>query len=229
MALNQANNGSGKAASIGNEKYPDNLMLAIGVIPETDYERHHDQAEGLSYAMRCLSPIEKDILHRYFEQRQSSYQIGLDLGLKKSQASRIRKAAIEKLTHPTRLRMIAMGIANAVTYDSNLKKLECLKEEVRQLQVYRDQLEAVKDGKHIAVEMPKSLLPEPEQVSIDQCGFPIRTRNCLHRNGLHTIQDLEKVGPTYLHNIRGIGESGLKKIQKLMEDYYSKIPEAGRE
>ncbi|MBR3517992.1 MAG: hypothetical protein IKM88_07725 [Lachnospiraceae bacterium] len=225
MALNQTNKGSGKAASTGIDDYPDNLLLTIGVVPETDYRRYHDQVEGLSYAMRCLSPIEKDILHRYFEQRQSPYQIGLDLGLKKSQVSRMRRAAVEKLTHPTRLRMIAMGIANAITYDSNLKKLECLKEEVRQLQVYRDQLEAVKDGKHITVETPKSLFPESEPVSIDQCGFPIRIRNCLHRNGLHTVQDLEKAGTVYLQNIRGIGDSGLKKIQKLMEDYCKNIAE----
>ncbi len=229
MALDQTNHRGGKTASARNDDYPDNLILTIGVIPETDYKRHHDQVEGLFYVMRCLSPIEKDILLRYFEQRQSSYQIGLDLGLKKSQVSRMRLVAVEKLTHPTRLRMVAMGIANAITYDSNLKKLECLKEEVRQLQVYRDQLEAVKDGKHITVEPPKSLLPESEQVLIDQCGFPMRIRNCLHRNGLHTVQDLEKAGPAYLQKIRGIGDSGLKKIQKLIEDYCKNIAEVEKE
>ena len=59
-----------------------------------------------------------------------------------------------------------------------------------------------------------------EHMCIEDCGFSVRTFNCLKRAGINTVEDIMKKTPEELKHIKGMGRS----IEEI-ESFLSKIKE----
>lgn len=66
--------------------------------------------------------------------------------------------------------------------------------------------------KIIAYQKANGYTPDPRR--IENCGFTTRTKNCLLRAGIHTVDDLKNAAPCRIAGIRDIGEKSIKEIMK---------------
>lgn len=68
-------------------------------------------------------------------------------------------------------------------------------------------------------------------MKIEKWGLSVRTRNCLRRAGIHTVEDLQAVEPDDLMAIKGFGQKCFEEVkQKLLADgYQMRYPDPLRE
>ena len=48
------------------DEYPDNLLLALGVVPSSNPQNHSRQLEGLEIAMHSLTAREREVIEKRF-------------------------------------------------------------------------------------------------------------------------------------------------------------------
>ena len=52
---------------------------------------------------------------------------------------------------------------------------------------------------------------------IDALQLPARVYNCLIRNGIRTVEELQGMTLYELRRVRGLGEKGIKEIKEKLE------------
>ena len=64
----------------------------------------------------------------------------------------------------------------------------------------------------------------PNQTPIENCGFSVRTYNCLKRAIIDKISDIESI--EQLMMVRDLGQNSLKEIVNKLSEYGIKLPES---
>ena len=98
--------------------WPESLLKEIGDLP---LQLSVDQLEGLRYAISTLKKNEQAVIKlRYVEGKQWD-EIADELNRSKGRLLQVRKRAVSKLKHPSRIRFIRKGQRGAIEEENSLK------------------------------------------------------------------------------------------------------------
>ena len=79
------------------DEYPDNLILAIGIVPSSDPDKHAQQIEGLEIAMQSLTAREREVLEKIFCELQTLAECAKTYNSTHQYPQECKKTALEKL------------------------------------------------------------------------------------------------------------------------------------
>ncbi len=204
------------------DEYPDNLLLALGVVPSSDPQNHSQQLEGLKIAMQSLTAREREVIEKYFCELQTLTECAKTYNSTHQYPQECKKTALEKLKHPTRLALIAYG-PDAVKYYEQLQvemktiqdQIDLLQNELHQLEDSINPKYKKRAGRKINLDKKK----EWATITIDELGIPVRARSRLNQSKIYTLYDLSQYTRKDLRRIRQLGEISISEIVKKAAKY----------
>lgn len=170
-----------------------------------------DQMNGLTEAMSSLAPREKEALLVYFREGLNLEEAGKHFGVTRERVRQIIAKAVRKLRHPSRSRLITLGVQGAALRNENKKRRLMLEAEAQELDACERALDLIRDGLweragalsrasgEFAAFQDKVLLgPAPSAaiekelmyMSIDELELSVRSWNCCKRAGINTLGEL---------------------------------------
>ena len=204
------------------DEYPDNLLLALGVVPSSDPDNHSQQIKGLEIAMQSLTAREREVIEKYFCELQTLTECAKTYNSTHQYPQECKKTALEKLKHPTRLALIAYG-PDAVKYYEQLQvemktiqdQIDLLQNELHRLEDSINPKYKKRAGRKINLDKKK----EWATIPIDELEIPVRARSRLNRSEIYTLYDLSQYTRKDLRKIRQLGEISISEIVKEAAKY----------
>ena len=80
-------------------------------------------------------------------------------------------------------------------------------------------------GKRPKVGSSASNLAQEARTSLEVLGLSVRAYNCLHREGVHTVEQLARLGDLELLDIRTLGQNTLAEIKQKLAAYLESHPQ----
>ncbi len=204
------------------DEYPDNLLLALGIVPSSDPENHSRQMEGLEIAMQSLTDREREVIEKRFCEFKTLAECSETYNTTHQNVQGCEKLAIEKLRHPTRLALIAYG-PDAVKYYEQLQvEMKTIQDQINVLQEELNRLEDTVNPKYKKrsgrkVNLDKKM--EWAAITIDELGISVRARSRLNRSKIYTLYDLSQYTRKDLRRIRQLGEISINEIVEMAAKY----------
>lgn len=202
------------------DDYPDNLLLALGILPSGDKQEHKQQMEGLEIAFTSLSDIEREIIVARFRDEKTLQECSEGKDVTRQYIQNLEQKALMKLRHPTRKALITYG-PDTVGYYNQLKvKIELLEKHIEVLKDEIDRSESAlgryknwsKDG----------FLKKKEEfaaISIEMLNLSSRARYGLNREKVFNLYDLSRYSHQDLLRIRRLGEMTVKEIEQKAAEF----------
>ena len=69
--------------------------------------------------------------------------------------------------------------------------------------------------------------PQPQNMPIEDLDLSVRAYNCLKRAGIHTVQDIQKLDPEEMAQIRNLGARSRAEIAAKLQARGIALPTAG--
>lgn len=211
-----------------------------------------DQMYGLEEAMRSLERREKDILLSYFREGLNLEESGKRFGVTRERIRQIIAKAVRKLRHPSRSRLVTLGLQGAAMQNENVKRRLMLEDEAQELDTCSRALDFIRDGlcervnalSRASVEFSEfkekilsgpapSIASERElmHMPIEELDLSVRSFNCCKRAGINTLGELvdrarlgEDGGLFCIRNLgRKSAEELLRKILVYTGQDYSEL------
>ena len=188
--------------------WPESIITEIGLKDVFGVDEYatlsEDQLKGLDYALRLITPKEREVLFLRYKEHLSLRQIGKHYERCVERIRQINNKAIRKLRHPSRLKYYRDGFQNSQRIER--EHAEILKAQVAAIR---------KENKAQAIESLKGLY-------IEEMNLSVRAYNCLSRAGIREISELERIintEPQKLMKTRNLGKHGLTEILDKAELY----------
>lgn len=209
-----------------------------------------DQMRGLEVAMDSLAPREREALIVYFREGNNLEKAGQHFRVTRERARQIIAKGVRKLRHPSRSRLITLGVQGAALENENRKRRLALEAEAAELDAAENALLLMRDGLlsragvlssayqellsagsgplSAALLMREDLL----SMTVEEMEFSVRSYNCLKRAGINTLGDLVRrigLGPdNSILRIRNLGRRSAEEIRDKVrvltgEDYTTQI------
>ncbi len=187
-----------------------------------------DQEAGLCRALSSLTDRERLVLSLYYERGLNLEDAGKELNVTRERIRQIIAKALRKLRHPSRFRMIRLGLQGSELESENKKlrsRLEAerfaLESAYRSLDFLREALfrraEALQNASGNFIVFQNELLSGPPvkaekesllYMTVDEMDLSVRSFNCLKRAGIDNLGEL-------VDRLRLGQEGGLTKVRSL--------------
>lgn len=195
-----------------------------------------DQMRGLETAMEMLSPRETEALLLYFREGLNLEEIGQRFGVTRERARQVIAKATRKLRHPTRSRLITLGVQGAALQNESKKRRLHLEAESQELDACERALDLIREGlceraaalsrasgkffdfqeQTLSGPTPASGKADLMDMSIDELELSVRSWNCCKRAGINTLGELvdrARLGENGgLLRIRNLGRKSLEEL-----------------
>ena len=220
--------------------WPYNLFEAVAgeclmntFLEETGaYVLTEDQENGINYAVSQLRPSEQEAIKLYFQDMQSLAEIGRAKGFTTERARQIVSKSLKKLRSPQLFQYFRYGLekSSLKTREENLDFLEhaldskeaALNERKTKLKTIEDCLNNIEGSIKGALKTTREPILAAER--IENMHLSPRTFNCLRREGIRNIQDLEGVTEEDLARMRGMGRKSVDELIAKLEEYGVILP-----
>jgi len=199
--------------------YPYNLLDVI--FNGSDYLNGNsmltnDQEQGLANALQMLSQRERDCIICYYQNNETYDEIAKKFHVTRERIRQIIAKAVRKMRHSSRSALILYGYNGC----QRKKEIELFEKEYEEYIKRKTQLINSKD---VDVNEINLYLE-----SIDELELSVRSRNCLIRKGIHTIDDLlcyldSRPGKSHLEQLQNIRNLGRKSINEIALKVKEKI------
>lgn len=174
--------------------YPINLLDAV----DGDYWKFNIPSDingTVEYALKTfLSAREADVLRERFINGKTCSEIGKSNGVSLERIRQIEQKALKKLREPERLKYLQHGIAGIIQYSVNNAVEKAHQGELaRAVEVLEE---------FCGRENP---LAKAREMKLVDLNLSTRTFNCLAKEGIKTLGDIEKFTPKEIKRIRNLG------------------------
>ena len=197
------------------DEYPDNLILALGILPSSNEEIHNQQIAGLKTVLDSLQDREREILIERFRDQKTQRECADIHQISYQRIAAIEKGVLDKLKHPTRMTLIIFGPEQARCYDTLKAEVDMLERRKEILQKQIEQMEKVlhrdqKQDRNNELDTRK----EWASISINDIGLSARARYRLIHNQIYTLYDLSRYSLQDLLAIHQMGKATVDEIVK---------------
>ena len=208
------------------DEYPDNLILALGILPSSDTARHNQQIEGLNMALESLSEIEQEILIERFRDLKTLQESADPRSVTWQYIQQLEKGALSKLKHPTRTTLIAYGPDTVKRYKNLQDEIEKMENHLAMLKTEiartEEQLKAAAtDSRKADIDQKKDWA----NISLEDMGLSSRAKYRLSHNNINNLYQLSQLSRADLCGIRLIGIVTVNEIIEKAAEYGVNIPE----
>lgn len=171
-----------------------------------------DQMAGLEKALNTLTERERTFTLNYFKEGLNLEECGKLYNVTRERTRQIISKAVRKLRHPSRFRMIVLGIQGAEQESENKKRRAAIMKEAADLDTANRALEFLRDGLYQRIVSLSNVsyafrtaldeaLPGPSvpasfsvdamsSTPIEDLDLSVRSYNCLRRADINTFGEL---------------------------------------
>lgn len=176
-----------------------------------------DQLAGLEYAISTLDDRTQKLLHEYYRDGMTLYEVAKVNGITAERVRQIVAKGVRFLRHPMKRKFIELGLEGAKLkndYDMRLMEIS------RDMEMLSE-LEASVRAKYAALGTALAMMPNNNEIQketvkvtpIDELDLTVRSWNCLRRAGIKTVGDVcEAAKDGRLVKMRNLGRKSLDEI-----------------
>lgn len=153
--------------------------------------------------------IENRYLNYNFKNRKTLEEIGSILGITRERVRQLERGAINKLSHPSRLKLIREKLTGTLFKEKGILE-SLLSKKISELQIELNKLREKlgMDQKQEIVNMPSS-----------EIKLSVRATNCLRNIGIKTLGELANKTESEMLSIRNLGERTLWELREALHSY----------
>jgi hypothetical protein len=149
------------------------------------------------------------IENRYFKKRKTLKELGTQLGLTRERIRQIEIRAINKLSHPFRVKLLQKKIREAIfRRETDLKSP--LSKKITELQKELDELK-----KKVNIKKPLEEIDKP----LSEIELSFRVVNCLSKTNIKTLRELANRTEAQMLNIRSLGKKTLFDLREILNSF----------
>lgn len=202
--------------------YPYNLLEDINNGTPIESVIKQDNIDGLNVAMKTLTEREEKCVTLYYQEGKALDEIAQSMKLTRERIRQIIAKALRKLRHPSRSRMIFMGLEGSEDLKKELisRMIELDKREAELLE--RETRFEKKVGEAELAELREIARKKIINKPIEELELSVRSFNCLKRNGINHISELiEKLNnnPVDVYMMHNLGKKSYEEILTVLDCY----------
>lgn len=198
------------------DQYPDNLLLALEILPSSHEEYHKQQIKGLEIVLNSLDESERVLITERFRDLKTMEECAKSHNVSKQCVNEKEHRILKKMRHPTRMMVISYGPDMVRRYEELKDEVGFLEERAK---VLRDEIRISEEALKESMKVPQapSLEQKKEwaQINIAELHLSPKASSPLIRHErIRTLYDLSKYSHQDLLKVRQLGAKTVQEIEQ---------------